>query len=469
MVMPRNREQLTARFAALIGAPFYVVCGISHVCMDGHMAHPPYAALHYINDLIWIASYGSVAVLGLLKDLPRRGSLLGFSAFLLLSRLAMGSGGGMLFIFELPVLLLLIRSTRLPKGQSVEPNNESNNRRRTIRQVSGAIGFIFAIPILILLGWLASRVFFYGKGIMSQKINISKMELPFATDMVFRNRQAVRLILPNGKHVALWCAKPGLSALLGGQELELKWGERPFAEPKGLWIKQEDGTEESNGWDSYIRFGGVSPGSGSGRFIEMFVDEYRVTVREKQVRRDSLPVTLRVRLATATELSDKKEPAVETGTTTPLHEAASDGREDVVRSLVSSGADALARDEQGATALHLAASNGHIGIVQFFLDHRVPVDVKAGSNRTPLLYACAGGRTEVVRLLLDKGADIKVSTDCGWTPLHFAANAEVVELLIDGGAEMNVLDSWDETELTHAIHNKQHDVVEALRKHGARE
>jgi len=104
-------------------------------------------------------------------------------------------------------------------------------------------------------------------------------------------------------------------------------------------------------------------------------------------------------------------------------------------------------------------------------------DVKATDNRgaTPLHSAAAVANKSRSRLLVAKGADVNAKDARGRTPLHYAASHRfydvegVIELLIASGAELNARDNKDNTPLSIAEQNGRKEVVELLRKHGAKE
>ena len=56
--------------------------------------------------------------------------------------------------------------------------------------------------------------------------------------------------------------------------------------------------------------------------------------------------------------------AVDNNKMTALHTAATHGTVEIVRVLLSAGANILATDSRKNTALHLAAKNGHLDIVK---------------------------------------------------------------------------------------------------------
>jgi len=92
----------------LVATPLYVVCGFRHVCMAGHMQHPPYSAVDWGMDVAWLVGFLLGAVGCLRSDLCLRRSLSGAFALLIVSRLAVGSGAGALFFVEFPLLVLVL-------------------------------------------------------------------------------------------------------------------------------------------------------------------------------------------------------------------------------------------------------------------------------------------------------------------------------------------------------------------------
>jgi hypothetical protein len=93
--------------ATALGLAGFLWCAFEHVCMCGHMQHPPYPAHHYAIDASWVASFAAAVVCGLSRQPPYViGPLL--MAGLTASRFLTGSGPmGCFLLLEFPVVLCL--------------------------------------------------------------------------------------------------------------------------------------------------------------------------------------------------------------------------------------------------------------------------------------------------------------------------------------------------------------------------
>jgi hypothetical protein len=86
---------------------------------------------------------------------------------------------------------------------------------------------------------------------------------------------------------------------------------------------------------------------------------------------------------------------------TPLHSAASRGRDAVVKFLLESGASPSATDTAGQTPLHLAARANKPTTAQLLLDHKADINAPDSAGATPLKLAT---KPEIRKLLTDRGA-----------------------------------------------------------------
>lgn len=182
---------------------------------------------------------------------------------------------------------------------------------------------------------------------------------------------------------------------------------------------------------------------------------------------------------------------------TPLHEAASMGRMDVVKYLVSKGADLSIRDSYGNTALekaigrgrndvalflisnmkkekdiagnrplHAAAENGNVEMTGILLDRGFDVNARDNWGETPLHNAISRDYLDIAKMLIEKGADINavstVKDTTGKTPLHYARSDKAVRILVRKGADVNAIDRKGRTPLHYAAEGSGSAVEELL-------
>ena len=84
-----------------------------------------------------------------------------------------------------------------------------------------------------------------------------------------------------------------------------------------------------------------------------------------------------------------------------------------------------------------ACKNGNIDLVKKLLSYGADVNAKNNDGWTPLHYASRNGHTEIVKLLLEHGVDVNCKNNNGYTPLHLASekrHTEIVNLLKQNGA-----------------------------------
>jgi ankyrin repeat protein len=143
---------------------------------------------------------------------------------------------------------------------------------------------------------------------------------------------------------------------------------------------------------------------------------------------------------------------------TPLILAAGFGDLEMIRLLLTRGADLYRTSSFHSTALTQAISGDQHETVNFLLDAGMDINAPGFvgnehmGGRTPIYHAIPIGHQEMIRLLIARGARLDVRDVRGQTPLHWAADSrgpEAMEVLLDVGAEIDVVDSRGWTPLMH--------------------
>lgn len=131
------------------------------------------------------------------------------------------------------------------------------------------------------------------------------------------------------------------------------------------------------------------------------------------------------------------------------YKADSASHTEIVRYLVTHGADVNKRVTDGTTALNEASFWGHIETVRVLLGAKADVNSAKGNGYTPLLSAASRGHLEIVKLLIAAGANLNYQTRSGGlTALHLASSAgyrDIVKLLIAAGARKDIKNIRGET------------------------
>lgn len=114
---------------------------------------------------------------------------------------------------------------------------------------------------------------------------------------------------------------------------------------------------------------------------------------------------------------------------------------DAVTRWFADGAQLETTDHQGRTALEAAIRSGHTDVVKMLLTAGANVNAGAGNRTSALHVAAASGKTDIVNALLGAGARVDVVDQDGNAPLHIAVanptNKEIVRALLDAGARVD--------------------------------
>jgi ankyrin repeat protein len=150
----------------------------------------------------------------------------------------------------------------------------------------------------------------------------------------------------------------------------------------------------------------------------------------------------------------------------PIHEAAREGRDEILRMLLGSEVDPSAADEGPP---HTAAMHGKETAILLPFDNVANINAQNASQEQPLYLAALHSRSTSVRLLLDRGANIHDVDDWDKSALLAASynrNFEILDMLLDAG------DPTPIEQLTRAalkaMRDGKSDVVHRLVQKGAK-
>ena len=154
-----------------------------------------------------------------------------------------------------------------------------------------------------------------------------------------------------------------------------------------------------------------------------------------------------------------------------LVEAAKQGNQALVRSLLQQHVDVNAPQGDGATALFWAVHRGDVAITDLLLRAGANVNAANAYGVTPLNLACSNGDPALLEKLLAAKANPNAALPSGETALMTASragNLRGVQLLIARGADVNAKESKrGQTALMWALSENHVDVAKELVEHGA--
>lgn len=138
------------------------------------------------------------------------------------------------------------------------------------------------------------------------------------------------------------------------------------------------------------------------------------------------------------------------GSTAP-HIAAFEGHADLVRLLIAPGANASVEDAWGQTPMHNAAQTRHgltslensIAIVDSLIASGADINARDENMASPLHLSVEHSSQEMVEALISKAAEVDAQDRRGRTPLHVAAEylkCDIYDVLVREGANESILD-----------------------------
>jgi len=169
---------------------------------------------------------------------------------------------------------------------------------------------------------------------------------------------------------------------------------------------------------------------------------------------------------------------------TPLYFACRHGRDDIVKYLLSVGADYNICTKGGWNVAHVICEQGNLGILKLIIESLPDgksrsefINKKSDSGITPLFLACQHGKKDIAKYLLSIGADYNICTRGGWSITHVACekgNLEILKLIIESLPDdssrnefVNKQSDNGETPLFLACKHDKKDMAEYLLSIGA--
>ena len=114
--------------------------------------------------------------------------------------------------------------------------------------------------------------------------------------------------------------------------------------------------------------------------------------------------------------------------------------------LLNLGADRTATGRCGKQPLAYAIQHNNIEMLNWLVENEFDIESMDEFQSTPLIIASELGMTNCVKYLIEKGADIHKTNHIPERAIEVASNLDIVKLLIDQGDDIN-----DISEETHAL------------------
>lgn len=160
--------------------------------------------------------------------------------------------------------------------------------------------------------------------------------------------------------------------------------------------------------------------------------------------------------------------------TNPLILSLNDVSLEIPKLLIENGADINCRNFRKMTPLCHAAYLGNIDLVKLLLNYGAKIDYVHSDGYTPLIAAVESNKIEMVQFFLNKGLDINGKNGSENNPLLAALHLNeldyndysIAQYLIDHGAEISFRDSHLETLFERAIKLDNFNAIKFLIKNG---
>lgn len=151
----------------------------------------------------------------------------------------------------------------------------------------------------------------------------------------------------------------------------------------------------------------------------------------------------------------------------PIHDAASTGDIDEIKSLLNIGVSVDHKDVDGRTALMYSLLKYKFEVTDFLVSVGADVNAEDKLGITPISYSL--GDLRGVKLLIDNGADLNLQDKSGRSVLIRALGSSdsIIQLIIDNGAKISTKGIHGQTALHYAVVHQYERGVRKLIDNGA--
>ena len=149
---------------------------------------------------------------------------------------------------------------------------------------------------------------------------------------------------------------------------------------------------------------------------------------------------------------------------TPLMAAAAKGYIEIMKLLISFGADVNFRNNNGETALIWAAHNGHSEAVNILIENDANLDLQDEDGETALIVASKTGQADIVKKLLSNGAYLSKNKN-GENALYIATyygRLDTVRILLDTDIDTGLKNKDGRTALDIAVSKKRKSIIDLM-------